>query len=307
MSRERWGTFSVKDHLMPQAFVADVLLYDRLVIPFPAGDDERERWYKQGWKPDVLDGTLELLGDSAIHVAWDKNVQEAFKTQYRTALAVDNDADMFVREVKEELPYELTKSLLSTTFLPDLPKGVSKVWAMAAYTSCKGYEEDIQNERDLRGQSTQEQKEHLAMVLSHRFFIPHDPKKSDQQLLKDAIKLSKQDDFKEKRANFYKWQDDIIEQGITDKKAIEEMEQYLGQYNEIVKKASNEVRLKFGFLLLKLALGMPGILIGNVEPVVSGLIDVVNYFKFEKKLSIDAGDYQFAAMIHDVQKKLHWS
>jgi hypothetical protein len=32
---ELWGTFSVKDHLRERAFVAEVLLYDRLVIPRP--------------------------------------------------------------------------------------------------------------------------------------------------------------------------------------------------------------------------------------------------------------------------------
>jgi hypothetical protein len=40
MDIELWGTFSVRDHLEPRAFVADVLLYDRIVVPtLPDGDD----------------------------------------------------------------------------------------------------------------------------------------------------------------------------------------------------------------------------------------------------------------------------
>jgi hypothetical protein len=38
--KEVWATYSVRDHLAPKAFVADVMLYDRLVIPVPAENDE---------------------------------------------------------------------------------------------------------------------------------------------------------------------------------------------------------------------------------------------------------------------------
>lgn len=39
--RERWGTFSVRDHtseVTDAPFVSDVLLFDRLVIPTPPED-----------------------------------------------------------------------------------------------------------------------------------------------------------------------------------------------------------------------------------------------------------------------------
>ena len=61
MSRERWGTFSVKDHTREQPFAADVLMYDRLVIPKPANEVERSRWAEAGWAPDRLDAILEVL------------------------------------------------------------------------------------------------------------------------------------------------------------------------------------------------------------------------------------------------------
>ena len=65
MKLQQWGTFSVKDHLKPRAFVADVLLFDQLVIPRPAtakelysegqgepSEDQRDRWLRKGWNPD---------------------------------------------------------------------------------------------------------------------------------------------------------------------------------------------------------------------------------------------------------------
>jgi hypothetical protein len=58
MNRDRWDTFSAVDHLRPRAFVAEALLYDRLIIPYPPNAEERERWATQERKPDFLDAKL---------------------------------------------------------------------------------------------------------------------------------------------------------------------------------------------------------------------------------------------------------
>lgn len=54
---QTWGTSSVTDHLGPRAFVTDVILYDRLVIPVPDAK-ERKRWADIGRRPDVLTTSL---------------------------------------------------------------------------------------------------------------------------------------------------------------------------------------------------------------------------------------------------------
>ena len=51
MPDELWGTFSVRDHLRRRAFIADVLLYDRLVIPYPPDDEQRREWRSEGVGP----------------------------------------------------------------------------------------------------------------------------------------------------------------------------------------------------------------------------------------------------------------
>ena len=71
MSAEVWGTFSVRDHLRREAFLREVLLFDRLIVPYPdpfvAG--ERDRWRHpnpensaETWNPDRLDDLLGILG-----------------------------------------------------------------------------------------------------------------------------------------------------------------------------------------------------------------------------------------------------
>jgi hypothetical protein len=79
---ELWGTYSVRDHLRRRAFVADVLLYDRLVIPRPPTPEEERpqpgkitevtRWGQAKWKPGRLANLLDILreGDLIIEVPW---------------------------------------------------------------------------------------------------------------------------------------------------------------------------------------------------------------------------------------------
>ena len=42
MPIERWATFAVNDHLQVKPFVADVLLYDKLVVPYPPPNDAED-------------------------------------------------------------------------------------------------------------------------------------------------------------------------------------------------------------------------------------------------------------------------
>jgi hypothetical protein len=73
MDWELWGTFSVGDHLRRRPFLADVLLYDRLIVPTPPdGDkDEQERWRVMGWKPRRQQRILDLIdSEHIIKVPW---------------------------------------------------------------------------------------------------------------------------------------------------------------------------------------------------------------------------------------------
>src|SRR3972149_3376231 len=91
MSQERGGVFAVNDHLRSHPFFVDVLLYDRLVIPYPP-DEERQRWTAQGWQPDHLEAMLEILGDLAIPVLWDEDKRDRFKNRYMAAQSANLDA-----------------------------------------------------------------------------------------------------------------------------------------------------------------------------------------------------------------------
>ena len=88
MGKQVWGTFSVKDHCDPSAFVAEVMLYDRLVIPIPPDAGERARWESERWNPARLDTILEILGDRAYPVTWDASRQTSWRNRYEAGKSV---------------------------------------------------------------------------------------------------------------------------------------------------------------------------------------------------------------------------
>lgn len=95
--RERWGAFSVRDHVSDAPFVSEVLLYDRLIIPIPDPNDNLAEvsWAHEGWKPNVLRDCLDVLkvktdkaDGLALTVPWDNSKRERFKSRMSMAAAL---------------------------------------------------------------------------------------------------------------------------------------------------------------------------------------------------------------------------
>ena len=82
---ELWGTFSVSDHLRPDPFAADVLLFDRLAIPAATPDDV-DRWSSIGRRPELQSEVLEVLRDlpgwALYEIPWDDEKRRYFHDNY---------------------------------------------------------------------------------------------------------------------------------------------------------------------------------------------------------------------------------
>ena len=92
---ELWGTFSVMDHVREGAFLAEVVMYDRLVIPVPP-DPERAKtpedrnfaekqgpqWERNGWDPKRQQTLLSILKDIAVPIEWDRKRHERWAAEY---------------------------------------------------------------------------------------------------------------------------------------------------------------------------------------------------------------------------------
>lgn len=299
MSRERWGTFSVVDHQRSRAFVAVVLLYDRPVVPYPLNDEERSRWSAQQWKPDLLDAKLEILPEEMIiRAPWNGYTQERYKSRVAAAKDVSFDGKHVVEEQAKVDAFHMTRMVLAQDCRPTLPRSVTKVWALAAYPSLLSYQEDQP------AQLKSDRQENLAMVLKRRFLVPESKNKSDDELLAQAVDLASRDEFKERRAKFHRWQEDIIEQEIPPKEAVAELEEHLKKFDAVVRKTNIETCLKFAFMAIPAAVGIAtaGVGLPLVVAGASGLVSVASFACFDRKPKIDAGDCDAAAMIHDVQE-----
>src|SRR4051794_33665400 len=210
MSRERWGTFSVKDHVGKSPFAAEVLMYDRLVIPRPADAAERSRWSQEGWDPDRLESLLDVLQGCAVTVQWNDWTEDLFKRRAATAKILGEEANL-----------GMTRRLLATELLPDAPHGVTPVAILAAYPSVAAAGEEWTEYRE------QERRESLTLALEHRFVAPDPRGKTDHELLLEAVALANDAGFQKKRAQMYKWQDDALQAGLSERGALEEMAQYV--------------------------------------------------------------------------------
>lgn len=194
-------------------------------------------------------------------------------------------------------PFETTRQLIKEEFRPALPP-VSKAWTVAAYTCAGAFHEDSSVERPQR----------LAALITHRFLTPADGD-PNHELLRRAVELATTGEFRRKRARFYEWQEEIIEEDISDEKAIEELERRLKDYNESIQDVFKNVVARYAFTVIPIALTMAGASVASTTAGLllagaGGLVQLARFCKFDRKPVIESGDRDAAAMIHDARKRL---
>lgn len=294
MIRERWGTFSIKDHLRPNAFVADVLLYNKLAIPYPPDKKEEEKWINEQWHPEVLDEKREILrrAQLLVDVPWNDRV----KSMYASRFAMADDINEGAKTIDLD-PWMVSRIAIAKDFLPKKTVSGKKIWPMIAYPAMKNYEEDEEQK------SQEEKQSELLMVLSNRFLVPEDDSKSGNELLLEAIRLTESTGFANKREELFKWQEEMIEMGITPQEAVDDLEEKLKQYNEVLKKGRWKMVYKYAFLAIEVALGIAGAKFGEPIATSAAVAGITKFAMLDSKIDIDAGDCKAAIMIHDFEKK----
>jgi hypothetical protein len=308
MARERWATFSVKDHKDAGALIADVLLYDRLLFPYPADDRERAYWAseKRQWEPGLLDQRIEALGDLAEPISWNDGQRRRFNeelTALRSRAALEevklDVADMH-DEVKRALPYQLTRRILKQGAGRASSSGVEPV-VVPAYRSWADIKADY-----LLEPAASSSEAALALMVGRRFAVPTD-ERDPEGVLRDAIALAKDDEFKKKRRALFEWEDDIFSgrRPYTPEEALEELTAKAEEYDEHVRRANRKVRLKLAFTIGAAALGTAGFLLtGNPLSLGSATLSAVQFATLDRKPVIQPGDSAPAAMLHDVHELL---
>ncbi|HEX6711522.1 MAG TPA: hypothetical protein VF068_14415 [Rubrobacter sp.] len=290
MPLERWGSLSVNDHVDTRALVANVLLYDRLVVPVMTEQidrDERAYWKSRGWDPDLQLARLDTLEDLAVRRPWDAVRREAFRSRKRELEAEQRDTAWIDAGT-------ITREILAQEQVVDIPAGNPGVRVVAAYNSTAAVQHDFPVVNAADHLSAQ------AYLLSRRLATPD--LKDPEDSLREAIKLSRAPDFRDRRSELYDFQGLAVARGWTPSETVERMSEMTDKYNDIVKSATNKVRWRFAFTVCLIGVGFATA--GPVGAAASAAVSLLQFAVLDRKPTIDAGSTEPVVMFHDIQTRL---
>jgi hypothetical protein len=279
MTASLWGTFSVVDHLRRQPFVADVLLYDQLVVPIPSDEAEAARWSARHRQPDLQKELLEILGSHVVPVPWSLQLHDAWAARYGEevdakpdnagvvedlahAVAFDANNVIAARESSPSAQYTraenpddpglmITRMVLvdhinekrDRALLARIPTA-SEVEAVTAYGSYRDF-------RERRGELVTGPggSENPVFAFNWPFLVPSDSKRPPRDLLKQAVELAETDEVALWREAVQRWRRDTLLRGLTDEQATKELEGLVSDYAKAARRLRIATRTRWAVAL----------------------------------------------------------
>ena len=294
MAIERWGTLSVADHNDLSALVANVLLYDRLVIPMYTESDDRdelEYWDEKNWDPVAQLARRKQLGGLAIECAWDKTRRQSYTDRYKVAVQLDAEANGEM----------ITRWLLTVEQDYQLPEGVNHADIFVAYNSEQSTLDEIPREKIKDAVANDESK--IGVLIAHELQVPDIEDK--EVALREAIDLSKEPEFRTKRTDLYEFQMACLNRGMTPKAVVAELRDRNREMVEYLKKQKIPLKKKAGFMLAQTIVGAVGGAFISPFAAIGGLISIWQFSSFDA-----IPDSQLpnrlapVAVFHDIEEKL---
>jgi len=195
-SNEIWGTFSVRDHQKERAFVAEVLLFDKLVIPVPPKDEPEQLEWWNSFDPERQKRMVGILGKAGLvkPVEWKQWRRDHWQQQWKESRAE------FAEQTRKDLAFEMTAMMLMEDEVPAHATG--KI-AASTYTSLQELEDELEIEpvekrpEPLPG--------HLvSAIVGRKLLIPEAQGHNDFELLEEAVAVAGRDDYREARRDLHK-------------------------------------------------------------------------------------------------------
>jgi hypothetical protein len=312
-----WGTFSVMDHIKEGAFLAEVIMYDRLVIPVPPDpknaetEEDRQfaqnqwkRWKRHGWAPQRQRKLLNILKPVAIPIEWTRNRHQQWANEYERSR---RDATQQVSQILAG--WKTGEQLLSV-----VPAMAGGIVAVSPYDSLAALKQEL----GITETSTQEEQLRagrglpgnlVSTVVGREFLVPEDPDRDEYYLLRKAVKMVQNPEYKQARSDFHNAQQRFINNEKTDfvsiKTAVEEMAHHLNSLEQITRRQRiwNGIRRAFYFTEIVFDLiGAP------VNPVAAGKA-AISLGKFtlderSKDINTRHGSHVGGALLLDAHRRL---
>lgn len=294
MAIERWGALSVADHKDLSALVANVLLYDRLVIPMYTESDDRdelEYWNDKHWDPVGQLTRRKQLGELAIECAWDKKRRQSYKDRYQVSLQLDAEANGEM----------ITRWLLTEEEDYQLPTGVNHADIFVAYNSEQSTLDEMPRQKidDL----TLSDESQIGVLIAHELQVPD--LKDKELALSEAISLSKEAEFRAKRSDLYEFQMACLNRGMKPKAVVAELHDRNRELAEYLKKQKIPLKKKTGFMLAQTIVGVVGGAFISPFAAIGGLISIWQFSTFD---AVPSGHIPNrlapVAVFHDIEEQL---
>lgn len=320
-----WGTFSVADHLRRHPFVADVLLYDLLIVPVPDGDEETKRWQDRKRNPQLQHELLEIVGNLGVPIPWSIERHDQWARRYSQTARSGADEVMVRDDVTQAVVFDannitaaraaaadagtpdpddpafmVTRQVLAEEFgsvkdralLARIP-AVSEVEAVVAYGSYRNFSSergDVLNDVTPGGQP--------VFTFGWSFFVPSSSKRSDKDLLRQAVELAHADEIRTWRAAVQRWRRNTILLGKSDDAALADMEAMIADYRRAARRLKIEVRGRWGLAVAGAAAGAAAIFVPpvGIAAAVFGLGSLIPSHNIPKNL-------EAAAMFHEARRR----
>jgi hypothetical protein len=318
-----WGTFSVADHLRERPFVADVLLYDRLVVPVAENDSEVERWAGLGRNPLLQQDLLGIMGELAVPVPWSLQRHDQWASRYAavaqpaTEASVRDDVAQAVtfdlRNVEQarggsapgtinpdDPAYLMTRMVLADEYgsgkdhaLVDRIPRMDRIETVVAYGSYDAFAD----ERGALPDASMPGGEPV-FKFSWAFFVPEDSQRSDADLLRAAVELAHTDEVVDWRAAVQRWRYESLRKGQSDEDAERDMEALIKEYAEAARKRKITVAARFGFAVAATLGGVAAVFVPPAGLAAAfGLGTLIPSREIPKRL-------EAAAMFHEARRRL---
>jgi ketosteroid isomerase-like protein len=324
---EIWGALSVADHLGAKALVAEVLLFDRLVIPIPPpGDDEQEQdWTARDWDPGRLRRFLGILGDSggdldlAVPVPWTAAKRALFSAtsggsdvgaelgeDRRKILAgLRSDVEQLHPDARMVTRLMLTREYAQTKTEEAYMATLPRTWVESVVPAYQSFEA-ADRELSLQVADRENRFPATAEVVGWELFVPDDDDWSDERSLEAAVELARSDDYRDDRETFRQWWRTELEKGRPAEDALRHLTKRADKLNSIARAKSKRTRTLRSFALF----GGPATIAGIWCPPVAIAGGVIALVSVGAEWLLGKNDPRAAvgpaAMFHSARKQLGW-
>lgn len=310
---ELWGTFSVMDHLRPRAFLPEVIMYDRLVIPVPPDPEHAQtpedrdfavkqwdRWEQKGWDPERQRKLLDIIKPVAFPVEWNRERHQLWAAAYEHSKA---DA---AQEFSEILAGWKTGEVL----LKEIPAMAGGVVAVSPYDSLDDLKRDF---GITEASSVVEQVEAgrglpnvISAVIGREFLVPEDPDRDEFYLLQKAIDIVKEADYRQARVDFHSAQQKFLRDGKTDLVSVTAAVNTMAESLNVLNKLGKWQGIGRAFFFAQIVFDF---LTAPIRPVAAGNAAIaLGKFTVDKRLKNPADPYSIrpaGALLLDARRRLN--